>query len=466
MRSSGAKEKLKGTNSSKNLVVMSIIIVICAAALIQFREIFENKTNFKAAMTSLFIQTTLFSNIYFGAALLMDGFSGGRPPINIDIGYENNLQLKFIWLSRYFVQDQFLFAEHEQRVFKDIERRLRKQYKERNYHLNQHNPNLNLAMAEVNYADIASGKVDMLKQYVRPGVPVVIKNFTHSTAVQQWSAEYFATKYPKHVCDVINTSSVSTQSITLAEFYTQSAAGEPLYMRSLSNIFDVDPTLMEEVGFQAFEASMQGQYLTSQIFMNTGRTGTGTSYHCANFNNLFFQIKGRKKWTFVDPNYTPLMYPMYNAKSMDMASFVTTVALANATMMAEYFPLYALAPKTVAVLEPGDVLFNPQFNWHMIENLDSEAIGVASRWFFPDDHVYQNSLHSTLQFFSTYMWGTFYSRVRARTLGVTAHSPSNTPPMDERFNYGRPGSSVSYVPRIFPASFYEAQGQRTYVQQE
>ena len=34
----------------------------------------------------------------------------------------------------------------------------------------------------------------------------------------------------------------------------------------------------------------------------------------------------------------------------------------------------------------------------MIENLESESIGVATRWFFPSEgHVYQNSLHSTLQ---------------------------------------------------------------------
>ena len=51
---------------------------------------------------------------------------------------------------------------------------------------------------------------------------------------------------------------------------------------------------------------------------------------------------------------------MYNAKSMDMASFVTSVALANLTMMDTYFPLYNLAPKMTAILEPGDVLLNPQ----------------------------------------------------------------------------------------------------------
>ena len=51
---------------------------------------------------------------------------------------------------------------------------------------------------------------------------------------------------------------------------------------------------------------------------------------------------------------------MFNAKSMDVASFVTTVALANETIMESHYPLYKLIPKHVAILEPGDVLMNPQ----------------------------------------------------------------------------------------------------------
>ena len=148
--------------------------------------------------------------------------------------------------------------------------------------------------------------MNFLDNYVRSGVPVVIKNFSNK-AIRDWSAQYFAEKYPNHLADVINTSSVTTQQATLSEFFEKSSKGEPLYLRSLSNIFDVDPSLVDEVGFRAFDKYMDGQYLASQIFMNTGRKNTGTSYHCANFNNLFFMIKGRKKWTFVDPNYTPLM---------------------------------------------------------------------------------------------------------------------------------------------------------------
>ena len=51
---------------------------------------------------------------------------------------------------------------------------------------------------------------------------------------------------------------------------------------------------------------------------------------------------------------------MFNKKAMDVGSFLTTIALANSSLMETYFPLYRYAPKMTAVLEPGDILMNPQ----------------------------------------------------------------------------------------------------------
>ena len=46
----------------------------------------------------------------------------------------------------------------------------------------------------------------------------------------------------------------------------------------------------------------------------------------------------------------------------------------------------------------------PQWQWHMIENLEETSIGVASRWLLGVDQHYQNTVHSQLQFFSSYIW--------------------------------------------------------------
>jgi oxalate decarboxylase/phosphoglucose isomerase-like protein (cupin superfamily) len=44
------------------------------------------------------------------------------------------------------------------------------------------------------------------------------------------------------------------------------------------------------------------------------------------------------------------------------------------------FPLFQYCPVYTAVLEEGDVLFNPPWWWHSIKNISDTTIGVASRW--------------------------------------------------------------------------------------
>jgi hypothetical protein len=101
-----------------------------------------------------------------------------------------------------------------------------------------------------------------------------------------------------------------------------------------------------------------------------------------------------------------------------------------------------------------------------VENLDETSIGVATRWFIPRRHQFQNSVHSMMQMFSTYMWKTYYTRMLNKQRQISSHPPSNTPPMDERINFGKKGTAVSYHPKIFPDSFYAAQENGFVVAQE
>mmetsp|Transcript_6092 Transcript_6092/g.11642 ORF Transcript_6092/g.11642 Transcript_6092/m.11642 type:complete len:117 (-) Transcript_6092:168-518(-) len=109
----------------------------------------------------------------------------------------------------------------------------------------------------------------------------------------------------------------------------------------------------------------------------------------------------------------------------------------------------------VAVLEPGDVLFNPPWQWHMIDNLEATSIGVASRYLMPVTQHYQNTVHSSLQFLSSYIWRTYYSKMVNLQRGVRAHGASNTPPLDERLNFDKKGSALAYRPKLFPELVYQ-----------
>lgn len=369
---------------------MRPIAMVIAATAVFLANFKRNET--KAAIKATVIQTNLFANNYFGASLLAAGFSEDTPEWSLDIGYLNEMQMKIIYLSRYLFRDQFLFQSWEHDVHSTIANRLGAQYEKNGWD----ESTLTTAVPTVEWDSISTNVDKFFNDFVKPGKVVVVRHVP-SKAVTTWSTDYFAAQYGDHLVDVINTSSVRpVPSMKLADFVSASKS-ESLYLRSLSDIFDVHEELLDDVGHRNFDDHLKGQYMTAQIFMGSKKPGSGTSYHCANFNNLFFMVQGRKKWTFVDPNYEVLMYPMFNAKAMDVASFVTTVALANATMMKEHFPLYSLAPKTTITLEPGDVLFNPPWNWHMVENVDSESIGVATRWFLAPGQAYQNSVHSTLQ---------------------------------------------------------------------
>lgn len=53
--------------------------------------------------------------------------------------------------------------------------------------------------------------------------------------------------------------------------------------------FSCHQELNDQLGHRNFDSYIKARFITAQIFM--GMTSTsGTSYHCANFNNLFFQV--------------------------------------------------------------------------------------------------------------------------------------------------------------------------------
>jgi ectoine hydroxylase-related dioxygenase (phytanoyl-CoA dioxygenase family) len=116
-------------------------------------------------------------------------------------------------------------------------------------------------------------------------------------------------------------------------------------------------------------------HLTSlQLFL--GRSETGTPFHCANVWNVFVMIEGAKKWTLVDPRYSYFMYPRISQNMTYVASYNTDYHLRPS----DQYPLFRSCPTIEVVLEPGDVLLNPPWWWHTLENLSAKTVAVATRW--------------------------------------------------------------------------------------
>jgi hypothetical protein len=137
-----------------------------------------------------------------------------------------------------------------------------------------------------------------------------------------------------------------------------------------------------------------------QLFV--GREGTGSPFHHAAVYNMFYMIDGKKQWWFIDPYDTFLSYP------------IAVLGKAVGGMMClwpnhyhkEAFPLFPYCPIYSAVLETGDVLFNPPWWWHSIKNISTTTVAVASRWH--TDGIAGHQLLMTEEDYDIYRVGSFF----------------------------------------------------------
>mmetsp|Transcript_6066 Transcript_6066/g.9163 ORF Transcript_6066/g.9163 Transcript_6066/m.9163 type:complete len:477 (+) Transcript_6066:92-1522(+) len=362
----------------------------------------------------------------------------------VPLGYMNSLKLKGIYCMRYWMKDNFLFenelAEIHKDILADFERRGVPKGADNVYEI----PNFRM--------DEIDG-LTFFNDYVKMGRPVILKSVLDIPAMS-WT--------PDNLAERVGDFNTSTRCMdgtvrhwTLAEYVSSRSDPEhPCYLDNNANIFEKKPFLEDELELWRFSkhmsgipatsrASMPRNYLFSQMFMSVFDT-TGALFHCANYNNLFMMIHGRKKWTFVDPSNSFLMYPMMNGLFKDSKSFLTWMVMHgnnSDAIIDEHFPLYRYAPKYEYTLEPGDMLLNPPWNWHMVENLDKESIGIAQRWRMASVWPYTNALFSFLQFssweFSSFMYNRIATLQGARQF---EYKPTAHQSPDHAVNFGKYGS--------------------------
>lgn len=123
--------------------------------------------------------------------------------------------------------------------------------------------------------------------------------------------------------------------------------------------------------WKGFGGPGHSTYFTAQIIVGRGsdeeEKTTGTGWHCAAGNNWFAQVTGKKRWYFMDPKYSSMMFPLRGGKvnmqtgNRDMASMHPHIPLRFSDVIA------------------GDLLYNPDWEWHTIKNYEGLSIGVPIR---------------------------------------------------------------------------------------
>jgi len=113
-------------------------------------------------------------------------------------------------------------------------------------------------------------------------------------------------------------------------------------------------------------------FVGSQIIAGRGTnstlTTTGTGWHCAPGNNWFAQVAGVKRWYFMEPKHSSYMKPLRGG----------TVNMMAGQSMGDYFERL---PLKYADIRAGDMLYNPDWYWHTIQNREGLSIGCPIREF-------------------------------------------------------------------------------------
>jgi len=403
---------------------------------------------------TVLIQSKTAVHGWFGLDLILHEAVSPDPISSyVELGYFNALQLKIIYICRKWFSDNFLFQDWLDRVhatlLADFERR-------------------GVPKDNDSVFEIPTFTMDQISpqkffvDYVKKGKPVIIKNVMDIPAMK-WTPDMLA----ERAGDFFTTNRCmdgSTRKWTLGDYVrSRNDTAHPCYFDNNADVFEAKSFLEDELQIYRFGEYMTGvksekgqrpsSYVFSQMFMSVFNT-TGALMHCANYNNLFYMVHGKKKWTFVDPVNSFLIYPMFNPMMKDSKSFLTWHVLhANnsAEIINKQFPLYRYCPKYIYTLEKGDILLNPPWNWHQVENVEVESIGVASRWFMVSNYPWTNGLFSFLQATSWEFTDFMYKKIASKAGKYDfKYKPTSHQDLDMQVNFGNYGSVYQHRDFIKP----------------
>ena len=241
---------------------------------------------------------------------------------------------------------------------------------------------------------------DIKKMYEEDIRPIVLKGYAkNNDCVKLWSPEFFKKNYGDFDIFFTSTDKIFNEDGSKLGTYIDSViegTNSRRYIENMSDIFNTFPELHDHLGLDRLNDFL-GDYATyhriAQLFI--GGPGTGAVYHCANELNCFLNIYGEKKWTFTHPKYSVAM----GTTIMNKGYFVGSVVKHKSPKgyIEAHTPLYNRIPKLSVVLQPGDMLLNPPWWWHAVDNISPVSIAVATRWQIEQDYIRQQGNYELVQ---------------------------------------------------------------------
>ena len=241
---------------------------------------------------------------------------------------------------------------------------------------------------------------EFFSAYLRPCRPVVFRGLMRDhTDLERWRLERlleeFGDERVRLTCPVNPDYQGAMAEIDIPG----------VYMHNSDMLFGRNPQLVRELGVASMAQQIRGPLLFGglvQLF--AGRKRTGSRWHAAPPQNMFMMLEGRKKWSFIEPSYSPLMSPYHTsgdrvfwvseaAEHTESARNVVDRLVARdrkavleareSKQQKRVAAMFSKCPRREVVLEPGDVLSVPPWWWHEVDNLSDKTVAAATRWFDP-----------------------------------------------------------------------------------
>jgi lysine-specific demethylase 8 len=117
-----------------------------------------------------------------------------------------------------------------------------------------------------------------------------------------------------------------------------------------------------------------------RILLWMGPRGSVTQLHHGLQENLFAQIRGRKKVYLIDPYAAPPYYRFPIRSVGARASWHLSQVRPLDDIDHQAFPGFAEHELLEVIVQPGDMLYIPIFWWHEVHSLDQPSISLAYWW--------------------------------------------------------------------------------------
>jgi ribosomal protein L16 Arg81 hydroxylase len=229
---------------------------------------------------------------------------------------------------------------------------------------------------------------EFLRDFYVPNRPVVLTDVLRcSAAFLRWSPEYLDEVCGDSIVEVMSrrdsnpTYEIDSDShrtkMPFSEYIdrvTMTSSSNDVYLVANNDFF-----AMANADILLTEVPKLTEYLSwhnpaRQVFFWFGPAGTVTPLHHDLMNVILAQLRGRKRFTLISPEQTPLVY-----NSIGVYSEVDC----EKPNLAKH-PLFKKVKKIVLDLNPGDALFIPVGWWHHVRALDLSMTVTYTNFVFPN----------------------------------------------------------------------------------